>query len=303
MGVPVPLPMSLSDINSKAHITAARGELRINCPYCEDTDFHCYVSTIKLVYHCFKCNASGKVTNEQEVDLTTFKDICFDDVVSKVNQVIHKQVKNLPICQNISSILHPKQYRYLRSRGVTPWEMEEHNIAVCTEVGSRYSDSIVFPIYDGEQVEYFVTRNRRGTPKYMNAPWAKGSTCFVAEPKHASTHTHNSDAVICEGVFDALAIARAGFTAVSLLGKRANTFQLEKLVKQGLNYILFLDSDAFAYSIELSLQLRTMGDLHGREVHTYVTYLSGLDPADAVFDDPQRVTDLLEDADAHFTKH
>jgi len=35
------------------------GQITINCPYCDDSKFHCYIDPDKKVFFCHKCNAKG----------------------------------------------------------------------------------------------------------------------------------------------------------------------------------------------------------------------------------------------------
>lgn len=35
------------------------GQITINCPYCEDSKFHCYIDPQKKVFFCHKCNVKG----------------------------------------------------------------------------------------------------------------------------------------------------------------------------------------------------------------------------------------------------
>src|SRR6202008_3864914 len=76
--------------------TNKKEEVRINCPICsDDTKYHMYVNTVKNVYHCHKCNSSGKLKLTMEPDASKWINIGITSVLPTKEKPKHKP-KTLP---------------------------------------------------------------------------------------------------------------------------------------------------------------------------------------------------------------
>ncbi len=265
------------------------------CPDCDTK--HLYVNIEKTLWYCFKCGIGGRVqtTNNTMPDLSTFKDKekpwfenkVLSDIVDKVS------IKSLPL--NIK-LKHISGYSetieefgaraYLYSRGIKQDEIDTYDIRLSIERSGPCKKSIVFPIYakDSNVLDYFVCRKYdKSEPKYINAPWPKNDTLFIAD---ANKGGPNYPWVICEGIFDALAVCRVEYNAIALLGKTATSQQLKRLLEKE-QYLIYLDEDAFSKAINLKLQLNAVGTKAKLVVHK-------LDAAQLYLDNTPLLRTLLD---------
>jgi hypothetical protein len=275
---------------------------RYHCIFCEDDKYHLYISISKQVYHCFKCEASGKLEVEEKNSLSNYEKIInewFNEgLVSDVDRGTYPKevIKTLPRCHPswIRHVGYDRVFYYLIKRGLTPEEIHQNGIMESKDRDGIYSGTAIFPVWNGiikddAEVDYFVCRKinpREGESKYINAPWPKEGTLYqpfitpyVSRGNILSSNQWGNILVICEGAFDAIRIARVAMSA-ALLGKKATTQQLEKiinLVKYPWNnalkeikkeIMILLDPEAFSNAVKLQLELRAMGEQMG-----YVSFI------------------------------
>jgi len=265
--------LTVSQINNANHIITNKGEVRIDCPNCDDISKHLYCNLDKKIFHCFKCGYKGRVvedTNDSIEDFDRTVQLYLDScnmgfpppflksiahtIETKLDKF--KQIKNLPISTLLlpspsSQIQITNALLYLYGRGITLEEIVRYKF---------HADSIYiyYPIYstDNKLMYYVGRRYTEGGPKYINAPWAKENTVV-----HLIGDVKNKDYLfIVEGIFDAMAISRAGYNAIALLGKEANSEQIKYITNLYYKYnYIWLDNDAFNNSITLAIKLKETG--------------------------------------------
>ena len=147
--------------------------------------------------------------------------------------------------------------RYLASRRISP--------ALAAELGmveqvDRFR--IVVPYFDGSgELVYWNSRlysDRLGHgPKYLACPGKHP----LYRPFLRGSFSPGILA-ICEGVFDAIAIAAVGYDAVALGGKSLPKYLRPSLLRLSKNktILLVLDPDALADSLKLRSQLSDVAD-------------------------------------------
>jgi DNA primase len=295
-GVLMPGLLRWKDLKDLSHkVTAA--EYRFNCIFCptDDMEYHLYVNRHKGVYHCFRCGAKG-VLREGE----RFKEGIeyYDDKIKRIGEGIPdndngsqaKEIKSLPLCRPFSST-NPKTissiYReYLSTRRISVERARANHIRFSIERTGIYKNCLVIPIGDIDSPQYFVCRKvDYSEPKYINAPWKKGSVLYTP-----LVHVKSLFTVICEGVFDALRIAKVA-RPVALLGKEANRAQIERLIaSKTKHFIICLDPDAQTYAMKLAVNLK------GGDKRVSIVDLRNTDPGDC----PSKR--LKEEFDAHLSK-
>lgn len=279
--------------------TAANGrEKRFNCPACGDTGGHLYYNVEKKLFHCFRCSISGKVQELSYPGLfnKTLNEFInnFQVPVENLNEDKKKPtiIKSLPVNDRIdtarssnvdSNVIEAVNYLY--KRGVTREEIKEFDIRISRETKGPYKHSVIFPMYDGEgRLEYFVCRKYvdSNLPKYINAPWEKTGVWFL---------DNDTTPVIVEGVLDAIAIYRLGFSAICLLGKKATGIQLKK-IKDNIptdKALIYLDDDAFKQAIQLLYELKVIG------INSRILSLPK-DAADLALENPSKLKKMLINA-------
>lgn len=220
-----------------------------NCPYCAerkgspDTKGHLYYYGPDKGYHCFRCGAHHS-SAALPADLTenTGK---FD-----LPAMMDEQERDNGIASAEPAWRYQRAREYLMHRGLTEEEVTKHQVLYATK--GWLQGRVVFPILDAHgKMAFFVARaiDSWRTPKYINAPWGKNGLVYPVGVFPTST------VVVVEGIFDAFAVWRAGFSAAALLGRRINAGQCNLLAALAGRAIVLLDADAFASALEVSYSL------------------------------------------------
>ena len=187
--------------------------------------------------------------------------------------------------------------RHLSSKGFTPDEMVEANVALRGDNGrvrDRFYNRIMFPIRDvqGDCIAFGGRIIGDGQPKYLNSqetPLFHKSTVLYGLDKAKTAMAATGDAIVVEGYTDVIALHRAGVdNAVATLGTALTRQHIRTLSRHAKNRIIYLfDGDeAGQRAADRALQFidssitpeagRTRIDLCA------VTLPDNLDPADFV---------------------
>jgi|TARA_R100000084_G_C4650835_1_gene149613 hypothetical protein len=141
--------------------------------------------------------------------------------------------------------------KYLYERGFTDNDFIKYGIGYATS--GEYGGRIIIPSYsESNQLNFFVARSYNGDYfKYKNPEVSKDIIIFE------NFINWNTPIIICEGVFDAIAIKR---NAVPILGKSISNSLMKKLVQSKSEEIyIALDKDAQNKALEYSEQFLNMG--------------------------------------------
>jgi hypothetical protein len=155
---------------------------------------------------------------------------------------------------------------YIKKRGITGSDIIKNNIGYCDS--GKYQGYIIIPSYDeAASLNYFVARSYyvdEGAMRHKNPPMSKN---IVFNELHINW---NFPVILCEGVFDALAIKR---NVIPLLGKTLNDAVREKIFyKKVKDIYLCLDADA------LKSTVRYIEDFLRNDINVYFVQLPGKDP-------------------------
>lgn len=214
-------------------------EIRFNCPFCDDTDYHLYINIRKGVYHCFKCSNSGHLSR-------------FNIPSSLLGTVKYRK----PITQSLPSIpmdcllpltepsyMGDKAINYLSHRGITT--ISELYCGIKDDWFGR----VVFPIKENGNIVFLIGRSFLGrSPKYLNT---KGKKEYIYQLDKASRYPY---VVIVEGCMDALSTNNS----IALLGKEITNAQYIKLVstiEPSRPLYIGLDPDARKEAVHLAKRL------------------------------------------------
>jgi len=228
-----------------------------NCPFCTergrptpDTKKHLYVYGPGRGVHCFRC---GYHTNKWIPDEVA-------ELVSSADFFIEGQIgERRPFRLRDSAEWHVRtakpalQFRnathYLNERGIDDIEIER--LGLLYVPCGDYAKRIIFAIRGDKDgpILYFTGRSIRAsvTPKYKNAPVPKNGYVYVVGS--------GDRGIVCEGPFDAIKAAQAGYMGVALFGKSCNTAQANHIGKVVREATVILDNDAHHKAIELALKL------------------------------------------------
>jgi DNA primase len=191
-------------------ISHHKPKLQINT---QTQKWHCWVSN-QGGHNLFQLFKKLKASREQFDELS--------DIVGKPKSLSSKYEKNKqkdivrlpnefkPLWKDDVSIIKKHAMAYLNSRGIKIIDIIRYGMGYCEE--GLYANRIIVPSYSsGGDLNYFVGRDiYSGGFKYKNPPVSKdviGFDLFI---------NWNEPIVLCEGVFDAIAIRR---NAIPLLVK------------------------------------------------------------------------------------
>lgn len=152
-----------------------------------------------------------------------------------------------------SSIYANRVRKYLYARGLTDIDFVRYGIGYCMK--GKYADRVIIPSYDeNNALNYFVARSlNSGTYlKYVN-PDVDKSDCIIFE----NLINWDEPVILCEGVFDAMAIRR---NAVPLLGQNISPALMKKIITSPCPDIyMTLDRDAVKRALKHCETFLSMG--------------------------------------------
>ena len=264
----------------------ARGNRAFYCPLC---NHHKPKLEINFTdnkkghhpWHCWVCNEKGKFLNtlfkkvkalpEHFLELKSLVKTGYqvkDVEVVKSNLKLPEEF--IPITTNDKNIIGRQAWSYLKNRGITIEDIEKYNIGYC-EYG-RYAKMIIIPSYDKNgQLNYYTGRSFEKDPyiKYKNPEASRN----IIPNEHLINW--NLPLVICEGMFDAIAIKR---NAIPLLGKNIQSELMKKIVTSTIEKIyIALDTDAMKQTLKFAEEFMN----EGKEV--YLIDLKDKDPSEMGF--------------------
>jgi len=236
------------------------GECYFTCPFCHNHKRKFAVNIIKGVFHCWHCGAKGRslITLFKKLDISPFqmkelRSLLSDDQVRNYKES-SDDVAELylppgfkPLWVPTKSIHYQQAVKYIKNRGITGYDIIRYQMGYTAE--GPYANRIIIPSYDAtNKLNYFIARSLYdGGMKYKNPPVSKNVVMFENQINW------KMPLVICEGVFDAIAIRR---NAVPILGKFIPRKLLTAMVKNKVKDVhIVLDNDARTDAMEMERQL------------------------------------------------
>lgn len=256
-----------------------------HCPFCHHHKPKLEVNlqqneTGENPYHCWVCNKKGKklITLFKAVDapgskideLKLYVKLTYHDYNSQKAEVVTlpKEFKPLSEC-NTGDVTARQALAYLRKRNVSSIDIKRYNIGYCDK--GKYANMVIIPSYteDGT-LNFFVGRNfGLSDLTYKNPKFSKNIVPLEL------LINWNSPIIICEGMFDAIAIKR---NAIPLLGKTIPELLMKKIVSSEVREVFIaLDRDALKQALEHCQTLLN----HGKQV--YLIELQDKDPSNLGF--------------------
>ena len=260
-----------------------KGEVYFTCPFCHNHKRKFAVNVVKNAFHCWHCGAKGRslITLFKRLDvspsqLKELRSLLSDDQVR--NYVEEETTTELylppgykPLWKQSTSIHYLNALRYLKNRGITGYDIIRYQMGYT--IDGPYANRIIIPSYDANnKLNYFIARSFYDSGmKYKNPPVSKNVVMFENQINW------KMPLVLCEGVFDAIAIRR---NAVPILGKFVPKKLLKQMVKNQVKDVyVALDDDAITEAREIEQTLST----HGMNVK--LVNLDKKDPSELGFKD------------------
>jgi len=237
-----------------------------------DNPWHCWVSdekgkTIRSLFR--KLKVSKDVWDEHN-SIFSRKYRYRTDVATEESKVVQLPKEYIPLWKSSNSVIRNHALNYLSRRGVTPSEIIKYQIGYCEE--GVYKHKVIVPSYNRYgKLNYFVGRNfYEGGFKHKNPDVSKdviGFDMFV---------NWDLPIVICEGVFDAMAIR---MNAIPLFGKSPQSELQKEIIGRGVSKVyIALDSDAFENALRFAETLMNEG------IEVFVIELEDSDPSELGFE-------------------
>jgi DNA primase len=247
-----------------AYDDLGKGEYYFSCPFCHHHHRKLAVNIIKNKWKCWVCGAKGghliglfkrlDVSPQQIKQLKQLLSV--DDIRSYKATVddtpqLHLPSEYQPLWKPVNTYEYKHAISYLKKRNISGYDIIRYRMGYCES--GQYKGRIIIPSYnlDGK-LNYFIAREyHSGGMKYKNPPVSKNVIVFEDQINW------NEDIILCEGVFDAIAIRR---NAIPMLGKfLPKKLEVKLLEKQVKRVYVLLDDDAHAEALQLERKLTAHG--------------------------------------------
>ncbi len=291
-----------------ARWNSSHTEAQWDCPFCNDHRRRFRMNSNSLLAYCFNCDWRGSAVNflEDHEKLTVHEafdvinnyqeftplphnlfDYVYDELYGKeIDQINKPEKKSIPLPGDFELLYGNNSFRshnylrYAKKRGLSDDQMIMHGVGFCSKGNIEYEDGkkahvdnhlIVQTFDELNRPVYWMGRaiNNRIKPKAYNPLGKKGFYNKSDVVFNLNNARKDGFAVICEGVFDATSVGRAG---TALFGKTLSMRQLEAYIKADLELVyVMLDPDARFYEIKLA-------DTISKYIPTYLCLLKDGDP-------------------------
>ena len=256
---------SIENILGKSN-KRARDNYAFHCPFCNhrkpklEINMHTNEEG-KNFWECWVCQTRGRTIRSLLYQLKTPK--------NQASEILKYLPKGSFIeFKGLSIIELPKEYqllfnssptsvtanlikRYLYARGLSDNDFIKYSIGYCTS--GDYGGRVIIPSYsESNTLNFFVARSYDGNYfKYKNPETSKDIIFFE------NLINWNQPIILCEGVFDAMAIKR---NAIPLLGKSISTSLYKKIITSKVKDIyIALDTDAKNRALEIGEKFLNQG--------------------------------------------
>ena len=285
---------SIENILGKSH-KRARENYAFNCPFCNhrkpklEINMHTNEEG-KNFWECWVCQTRGQTIRSLLYQLKTPKEEA-QNVLKYLPKGAQAQYQQLSIVElpkeyqplykaSDKSVIANMVKKYLYERGLTDNDFIKYSIGY-TNTGD-YGGRVIIPSYsESNQLNFFVARTYDGNYfKYKNPEASKDIIFFE------NLINWNTPIILCEGVFDAIAIRR---NAIPILGKTVSTSLYKKIITSAVKDIyIALDDDAKDRAVEIGEQFLNQGK------RVFIVNLPDKDPSDMGF---KAFTELIQSAE------
>lgn len=263
----------------------ARDNYAFHCPFCNHRKPKLEINMGTTEdgnnpWECWVCETKGRTIRSLLKQLKTPRDQAQEVLkyLPKGSEIEYKQLSILELPKEFqplwtaskTSVIANTVRRYLYERGLTEHDFIKYNVGYATT--GEYGGRIIFPSYSASnQLNYFVARTYDGNYfKYKNPEVSKDIIFYE------NLINWNEPIILCEGVFDAIAIRR---NVIPILGKSISQSLIKKLITSKVNDIyIALDRDALKKAIQYCEQFIKLGK------RVYLVELDEKDPSEMGFE-------------------
>jgi DNA primase len=272
----------------------SKGNYSFHCPFCNHRKPKLEVNIVTTSkgenpYNCWVCHTKGRsvLTLFKKLNVPKDKIIELSSIIkSSPKQEFIEEDNNIKLPKEFKSLINDKTIEarhakaYLKKRGLTEEDIIKYNIGY--SINGRYSDSIIIPSYDSNyKLNYFISRKIVDSNRKYDSPKCDKNIVIGLE----SNINWKTPIILCEGIFDAIAIKR---NAIPLFGKTISKALMKKLVESDVKTVyLALDQDAIKDALDHAMTLLN----YGKSV--YLVEMDNKDPSELGF---EKFTKLLHNA-------
>lgn len=264
---------------------STKGNHAFHCPFCKHHKPKLEIDPKSGFYHCWTCEPATKGRSlvallrklqASPAQITEMKSYFPDgkvEVEEKKYAAVQMPKEFISLAQKSNNITYRQARAYVKSRGITEEDILKYNIGYCEK--GRYANSIIVPSYNKSgRINYFISRSFEKEPgRKYNAPSCNKNELIGLE----YFINWNVPVILCEGIFDAIALKR---NAIPLFGKTIPRALMLRLVQNNVKTVyLALDNDALKESFNYALELINLGK------DVYLIELGGKDPSEIGFED------------------
>lgn len=258
---------ALENVLGKSKKTA-KGNRSFHCPWCHHRKPKLEIRMWtdekgENPYQCWVCGTKGRTIRSllKHLNLTRAEAESILQYVKRGEEQEESTKKIVRLPEEFESLElapHSSVYanrvrKYLYARGLTDIDFVRYGIGYC--MSGKYADRVIIPSYDENNIlNYFVARslNSGAYLKYIN-PDVNKSDIIVFE----NLVNWDEPIILCEGVFDAMAIRR---NAVPLLGQNISQALMKKIITSSCPDIyITLDRDAVKRALKHCETFLNMG--------------------------------------------
>ena len=233
----------------------------------------------KNPWECWVCQTRGRTIRSLLKQLKTPRDQAQEILkyLPKGSQIEYKQLSIIELPKEYQPLYSASQTsvvanlvrKYLHERGLTTNDFIKYSIGYATS--GDYGGRVIIPSYsESNQLNFFVARAYDGNYfKYKNPEASKDIIFFE------NLINWNQPIILCEGVFDAMAIRR---NAIPILGKSISNSLYKKIITSKVQDIyVALDTDARDRALEIAEKFLNQGK------RVFLVDLLGKDPSEMGF--------------------
>ena len=285
---------SIENLLGKSH-KRARDNYAFHCPFCNHRKPKLEINMAtneegQNPWECWVCQTRGRTIRSLLRQLKTPREQAKDILkyLPKGAQIEYRQLSILELPKEFqllhkassTSVVANIVKKYLYDRGLDDFDFIKYSIGYCTS--GEYGGRVIIPSYtESGQLNFFIARTYEGNYfKYRNPEASKDIIFFE------NFINWNVPIILCEGVFDAIAIKR---NAIPILGKSISTSLYKKIITSPLTDVyVALDKDAKDRALQISEQLLNQGK------RVFMVDMPDKDPSEMGF---QAFTELIQNAE------
>ena len=223
------------------------------CPFCHEhvrgKGFVVTRTTHGYKMWCHRCHAKRFVKSGVPSASTCLREAkrCLQPQPQCAQEYVAKEI-NLP--DDFQKEIPAAGLVWLATYGVTQEEIARFNFGY-----SPGLNRLIMPVYLDGTLVFWQGRDLSGDGsrnKYLSVKQSRGSLWFEVNQGNPTT-------VVVEDILSALAVARAGYNTVAILGSYVHSEMVGKLATTGTRIVVWLDSNKRKESCSYSKRLRSLG--------------------------------------------